>query len=488
MSIFNHVCADCIGEPHLSAFVRRIAQSDDECAYCEKIKPVTKLENIVERVALAIDSFYELTSDTEAVVIYERSPDGEPMNDVINEMLNSVGASADGLADDVCEALADSWFDYSSHEKKYGEDPYFIRVSPSPGQVAKSWARMLDKLRHEARYINPEVTRILEDVFGQLEEDRTSVGTSVVTRVGPSHSISSLYRARTFHTKEQVAKAIAHPERELGPPPREKAAAGRMNARGVPVFYGATEPDVAVSEVRPPVGSQVLVGRFFIHRELRLLDLSKFESVVPTADMSMFDEQATRKFQRISFLKHLGNELTQPVMPDETEQGYLLTQVVSDYLATHPKLNLDGILFRSIQLPGNNANEHLNAILFVKAASVALSGPEHGKEMGGFWYHDYVYRFGEEGPLDGPGPKVEINSNVYPLDNKSDTRKDPLFTLELDRDSLEIHEVVRAKYFTKSTSVESEQTKAVDLKGRSEPILTRRPHKTLGPVPPLSPS
>jgi hypothetical protein len=46
-----------------------------------------------------------------------------------------------------------------------------------------------------------------------------------------------------------------------------------MSAAGVSVFYGATDRDVALVEVRPPVGSKVLIGCFEVIRPLRLLDL-----------------------------------------------------------------------------------------------------------------------------------------------------------------------------------------------------------------------
>jgi hypothetical protein len=64
------------------------------------------------------------------------------------------------------------------------------------------------------------------------------------------------------------------PDRHLGSPPSGAAAAGRMNARGISVFYGANDPRVALAEVRPPVGSRVAVARFEIIRPLRLLDLT----------------------------------------------------------------------------------------------------------------------------------------------------------------------------------------------------------------------
>jgi RES domain len=49
-----------------------------------------------------------------------------------------------------------------------------------------------------------------------------------------------------------------------------------MNAQGIAVFYGATDPLVALADVRPPVGSTVAVGRFELIRPVRLLDVEAF--------------------------------------------------------------------------------------------------------------------------------------------------------------------------------------------------------------------
>jgi hypothetical protein len=40
---------------------------------------------------------------------------------------------------------------------------------------------------------------------------------------------------------------MKRPDEEIGPPPPSLAVAGRMNAAGIAVFYGATDPSVALS-------------------------------------------------------------------------------------------------------------------------------------------------------------------------------------------------------------------------------------------------
>jgi RES domain len=66
-----------------------------------------------------------------------------------------------------------------------------------------------------------------------------------------------------------------------------------MNAGGIAVFYGANEPNVAIAEVRPPVGSKVAVARFEIIRPLRLLDLTALAAVSERG--SVFDPEFGRR-------------------------------------------------------------------------------------------------------------------------------------------------------------------------------------------------
>jgi RES domain len=72
-----------------------------------------------------------------------------------------------------------------------------------------------------------------------------------------------LYRARVFfQDMAKFEEAMKRPDRDIGPPPPSVAVAGRMNAAGISVFYGATHPGVALAEVQPPVGSKSIDRRF----------------------------------------------------------------------------------------------------------------------------------------------------------------------------------------------------------------------------------
>src|SRR6185312_2167061 len=102
--------------------------------------------------------------------------------------------------------------------------------------------------------------------------------------------------------------ALTRPHVEVGPPPPPLAAAGRMNAAGISVFYAATTPALALAEVLPPVGSKVLIGCFQVIRQLKLLALTDLAD----GEGSLFDELHVDRLRRAEFLRGLSERLSRP--------------------------------------------------------------------------------------------------------------------------------------------------------------------------------
>ena len=137
-----------------------------------------------------------------------------------------------------------------------------------------------------------------------------------------------------------------------------------MNAKGISVFYGATDPEVAIAEVRPPVGTRVVVAEFEILRPLRVLDLRNLGGA--SAEGSIFDEAFVDLCHKAAFLQTLSDILCASVVPDHEDLEYLPTQAIADFLATERKPALDGIAYPSTQIDGSG----YNVVLFHKAARV----------------------------------------------------------------------------------------------------------------------
>ncbi|MBJ9324997.1 RES family NAD+ phosphorylase [Citrobacter freundii] len=156
------------------------------------------------------------------------------------------------------------------------------------------------------------------------------------------------------------------PESSFGPPPSELTPSGRMNARGISVFYGATSKKChsrsattcrelcSCCRVRFAADSQM--------SSLRGLAVNGF---------SCFDPEYLLRYERSSFIKNLSRKLVMPVVPELEEANYLLTQAIADYLSTSERYDLDGILFSSAQKPKENTDSSVrNIILFHKSSGV----------------------------------------------------------------------------------------------------------------------
>ena len=218
--------------------------------------------------------------------------------------------------------------------------------------------------------------------------------------------------------------------------------AGRMNAKGVSVFYGATEKENAISEVRPPVGCHVVVGTFKPIRTLRLLDLHQLGSITLKPTSSLFDPATAGEAARCAFMETLTQKMVMPVMPELEEQGYLITQAIADFLSTHPKLVLDGIIFPSAQ----NTTVHKdtpgrNVVLFNKASMVLNADADYGGDHVELWEYD------EDSPKSWFKPEMWLSQREGTRNTSMWLIPAPIKpALELDLNSIEIYEVEGVKY------------------------------------------
>ena len=281
---------------------------------------------------------------------------------------------------------------------------------------------------------------------------------SLIVDTGPDTAISHLYRARVFQSEEKIKMALRRPDLELGAPPTHFASSGRMNASGISVFYGATETEIALAEVRPPVGSQVAVARFDIIRPLRLLDLTAL-SQVDEEDGSIFDTDYASRLSRMMFLRSLSTRMSRPIMPDDQDSEYLPTQVIADFLASKEEVALDGMLFPSVQQMSSNG---LNAVLFHKAAKCEKikipagtqidvdTYPFEDPSSSNYWITETV-------------PPEELKQERDQLFNLSDLRYVDLIdwsnydarkaTLQIDLDSVKVHVVNSVSFEASEHSV-----------------------------------
>ena len=235
---------------------------------------------------------------------------------------------------------------------EFDRESYYEEKGANDIELRQEWQSLERSLKAESRFFNKAAESILNTLFDGLAEHKTFDGKGAVIDVGPGRDIASVYRARVFQTAVLLEKALMRPDEELGPPPTAIATGGRMNALGISVFYGALDEDIALGEIRPPVGSRVMVGKFALKRALKVLDVEALRSVLVSG--SIFDPTHITKLERAKFLGRLSDRITRPVMPNDEQSDYLITQAIADYLAS--QAGLDGILYPSAQAGGAKRN------------------------------------------------------------------------------------------------------------------------------------
>ncbi|WP_291996020.1 RES family NAD+ phosphorylase [Candidatus Accumulibacter sp. ACC012] len=473
------ICFECVGEAYLSEEIKQYG-GIEHCCYCQQTAESYTIRDMAERVATAFeDHFYRtpdqpdfwqrgLLSDPESDYVWVR--DGYPVVDAIQD-------AAEIPQDAAIEVLAVLDYRRCDHElarmgeeTEFSPDSYYDQIGPSDDTWQEEWRTFEQSLKGEARFFNRIAASHLASVFGGIDRLLTADGRTPVLDAGPDLEIEHLYRARVFQSDDTLKEAVGRPDLHLGSPPARLASAGRMNARGISVFYGTTDASVAIAEVRPPVGSNVAVARFNIIRLLRLLDLTALENVQDGG--SIFDPAFKGRLEKVAFLQSLAQRITRPIMPDDEAFDYLATQAIADFLATANDPLLDGIIFPSAQ-----AKDGRNVVLFQKAARVEMMRfPESteievrsGWETDEGWETEYsVTECVPPSPeilskQEDEGPHVSLFPDVADLTEASegDTR---VSALRIDPKSVAVHQVNWVEYRSTPYKVDRNRYKKHELK------------------------
>lgn len=433
----TNICAGCIGEVALQKIVSANSNCKNSCDYCDDIHaPTVDIHLIAMKCDEVIDAFYELT---------QRDPFGRPaggsnLDDTIADLVKAPSDVVSAISD----ALQLSWYDRDSGEEKYGDDPSFSLRSKITSGLEDVWSQVEFSLRYEGRYLNPFVADFFDEVFEPITRDSLSGTVSVISDAGPGTKYETIYRARVFQSEKDVSEALSHPERNLGTPPVGAGANGRMNAAGQPAFYGATDVETSMAEVRPPVGSWVIVAKFKIVRPLRLLNLKMLTGTKLLESVSLFDEKAKVIAERNEFLRTFSERMILPVMPENQDHSYLVTQVVASYLAMHPTASIDGIIYPSVQLGESN---HENIVLFYKSAA------SENSELAGPTAHANLWEYDPDVACPYFYPSIQFSCELLPVNEPAQFPKRAP-TLSLMKECIEIHKIEAIKVTSKKDLVE----------------------------------
>lgn len=264
----------------------------------------------------------------------------------------------DEIVDAVIEAEDVSPHD--GHEAFWDITSRYVENRVQPWHYLDEWQYTPDELKHSRRFFSPAAQILFSKLFDGIEDLKGWNGRTSQAVVRQLPTGTKLFRARICTSRLMLKDIYADPFKHVGPPPKDCARAGRMNADGIVVFYGAREEDTCLAEMRPALGNDLAIITLETAKPLRILDFPRLEQAWVGKTLSYFQPDFTEQVERRAFLRRLHRLISQPVVPGR-ESDYLITQTMSEYLAHVHDEPFDGILFASVQ-----RKKGTNVVLFAK--------------------------------------------------------------------------------------------------------------------------
>jgi len=340
----RRICLKCIGDEPLRKLVKK-ESSKSKCDYCGDHRLCISMKDLAGIVDEPLRRYCCIGEDKPVFYGESDNPsyeqEGESLDFVLQEELGIDSEAANDLASMLAHLdpalIQDGDYPFFSDEYNYH------RRHISSWRLAESWHEFSSRIKHKRRFFDALAFELLADILGA---PRSSIATELpVLEIGPGTRVESVFRARRADSRKEAYTIHENPPKELGPPPPEKATAGRMNSAGIAVFYGGLSEDTAIAEVRPFVGSLVVVGEFKVQKSLKILDLTKI-GILFTG--SIFADDYESRADRRRFLEGFHALIAKPIQPHEEQLEYIPTQAVAEYVSN--VLGFDGILYGSAQL------------------------------------------------------------------------------------------------------------------------------------------
>ena len=274
------VCVECIGEEYLKNAITNHSKIA-ECEYCASNGFVITVKSLSELVHGAMERHYELTPcDRNGIqnsyISWRFVDDWERHGEAVATVVADICEMDDRIADDVVEILSNR-FRYRAvkdgEEDPYGNYAHYQEIDFRYDPLNEMWQEFRSVAKHRSRFFDPLNAEILEVMFGDLQKLHSYSEREFIVDMGSDLGKSHIWRARYAANHKDVERILEQPHQKMGPPPSSDAKNGRMNPRGISVFYGSTEFETCISEIRAPVGAYVVLACFEPLRRLKLLDL-----------------------------------------------------------------------------------------------------------------------------------------------------------------------------------------------------------------------
>lgn len=361
----KHVCAECFNDYAIKEFINKNAD-EKKCSYCsnESDEPIAiALAEVVDFICQGINAEWEnpvqsmgwdgreggwqgaTVYDSEELVRYQIEElfetNEKVLDDIAYSMIDREWCQRDPYGLRKEEALALSWEDFAK-QVKYHRRYIFFRLSDEERQLYDldmiPASKMLDRISNEISSLGEHIklTRIID----------TGV---------------KIFRARVHDIGESLSTA-----KDFGTVPLGDAKySNRMSPAGIPMFYGAFDPETTFQEIiddsKDNKGKIASIATFNTLKQMRVLDLTNLPEIP-----SIFDPKQNPLRSSLIFLRGFVEELCKPINKDGYEHiEYVPTQVFTEYIRYIFKAS-DGASIEGMLYPSSKRIGGISCVLFIE--------------------------------------------------------------------------------------------------------------------------
>lgn len=363
----RNLCSKCVIDKYFSDWINEngdVGKCDFNSEHKRKNK-VTSIEVFAEEVDRYFRENYQKGGE------YAYFPEGSDNHsyETYGDTYKNILSEDIQCEEDVLEAIVDNLPDISQRDYQQGAELFYddcLNYEPIEeasrrdyeeaedywfkSEFKLQWKTFCETVQYKGRFLHNKEK--LDELFGKVEEYEAG-------KIRPIYDLpegTKVFRARILDAAFTPQVLQENPATELGAPPKEKVAAGRMNVELIPVLYAAFNQDTSIAEVRPSIGDNVAVGEFVLKRKIRVFDFTVFDRVYK--DMEEEDRKECFEHTRYEFISELQDEISKPIQPHEKQKEYIPTQIVAEYI--RDIFNCDAIIYKSsAHKNGNTTNRNI---------------------------------------------------------------------------------------------------------------------------------
>lgn len=318
----EYICKDCVKDDGLKEYIEEKGISS-KCNLCDTSKKSIQIKDLLDYIKKCIESEFASPEQLKADNVDIPLIRPRKTECLIEELLKLENID---LKKEVIKKL--------KYDTFYFTGLIFLKHN----KYVKLWEKFKEETIRERRF-----TYLLEDGKGKDELSMHKI-CEILNRynmIMPIEENCFFYRGRGKKWGEQANDVIFDSVSDMCPPPAEKASEGRMNPKGIPMFYCANDIELIRKELEVYDMKTITIAKFKNLKRMLILDLTSIPQI------SFFSKD--RKY--IQFLVAFSEDISKPKnINNNLQLEYIHTQIVTEYFKYYLKLsdeNINGIQYES---------------------------------------------------------------------------------------------------------------------------------------------